>query len=101
VRRDLSAASVVSAAVVLFRPTCPVSPQLAGGAMADPDEGGAEETLEALRLANKWDPSEVKRVLDEFASQARRRTSPRRTVPSAARVLRLRCSPAGGAGRGL
>jgi hypothetical protein len=66
--------------------------------MAEPDEGGAEDTLEALRLANKWDPSEVKRVLDEFASQARRRL---RAVPSAARVLRRRCSPAGGAGRGL
>ena len=29
-----------------------------------------EAADEAVRLANKWDPSEVKRVLDEFASQA-------------------------------
>jgi hypothetical protein len=39
--------------------------------MADaavPDESFAEEPL---RLSNKWDPSEVKRVLDEYASQAR------------------------------
>ena len=34
-----------------------------------------EAADEVVRLANKWDPSEVKRVLDEFASQARRRNA--------------------------
>jgi hypothetical protein len=37
-------------------------------------EGSADDNAEeTLRLANKWDPSEVKRVLDEFSAQARTR----------------------------
>jgi hypothetical protein len=42
--------------------------------MAEPPaaEGSADDSAEeTLRLANKWDPSEVKRVLDEFSAQAR------------------------------
>ena len=42
--------------------------------MAEPAEPAAPDVV---RLNNKWDPSEVKRVLDECASQVR---SPRRRV---------------------
>ena len=47
--------------------------------MAEPSEPAAPDVV---RLNNKWDPSEVKRVLDECASQVR----------SLARRMRATCA---------
>jgi hypothetical protein len=62
--------------------------------MAEPVEPAAPDVV---RLNNKWDPSEVKRVLDECASQVRAFAWPRRVRDRRAEVARL----AGCAGRWL